>query len=322
VSVAKTPPIALHIKFTNLPPKLDGTVGDPAWQAATPFLVDSGSQDVMGATKWTGTNDFSLDARFAWDTNYLYFLYDVTDDVPFVTDPNPGMQWNGDGIELYFGFDQSNPSRGEGHWPWEGHYYLDATDYQITIMASQAPNWAVKQVGADIPVGPQDPATNLVITARSGGYVMEGRLPWALLLNNDSTSPDFGKPHTAPVLGQRAGFNMFGNDGDDPAAPKQETAMSFNGTVGANSWGIPAHWTTVLMVGADEIVKPKLTIARQVDGKIRLSWPTTAAGFTLQQTTVLPGTWVGVNAQVQESGAEKFVVIQPPGNTVYYHLSQ
>lgn len=72
VVVSKSEPIPLHIKYATTPIKLDGVLDDAAWKDAQPFLVDRAAQDVIRPTKWTGTNDYSLDARYAWDTNYLY----------------------------------------------------------------------------------------------------------------------------------------------------------------------------------------------------------------------------------------------------------
>jgi Carbohydrate family 9 binding domain-like len=309
VVVSKTEPIALHIKFASTPPVIDGVIDDPAWKDAQVFKVDSAIQDVIRPSAWQGTNDYSLDARFAWDNRYLYLVYDVNDDVPRANTDVPATAWNGDGAEVYFGFDQSNPGRST---------YLPDTDFHAAISAGPKPTWAVYFLnGTFEPVegGPFQPADNVIVKDRANGYILEARIPWAMLVGAD------GKTNAPPVPGQLVGFNVFGNDGDNPDAPAQEVAMGFSGR--PRAYLDPGAWSTVQMdPPAAAASGPLLKIARESDNKLRISWPTQATGFFLQQTIALPGTWTASNGQVTVEGEQNYVIVQPQEKTTFYRLSK
>ena len=309
VVVSKTEPIPLHIKYTTTPIQLDGVLDDGAWAQAQPFLVDRAAQDVIRPTRWTGTNDYALDARYAWDTNYLYLGYDATDDFPRVSLDDPNQAWNGDGTEVYFGFDQSRPGRSA---------YLPNTDFQVAITVGPSPTWEVLQSGQVIWMptegGPFQPADNVVVKDTPKGYILEARIPWALLVGPN------GLTNNAPVPGQLVGFNVLGNDGDNPDAPAQEHAMSFTGR--PQAYLTPGAWATVQMDPPPAPSRPLLKIARETDGRMRMSWPTQAGGFVLQQTTALPGTWTAVNAPVTVESDQNTVRVQPQSNTTFYRLLQ
>jgi hypothetical protein len=236
VTITKVAPIAWHIKYTDIPIVIDGKLDDPAWKDAQVFRIDQASQDVIRPSKWRGVNDFSADARFAWDKDYLYVSYDCVDDVPRCNTDVSNLVWNGDSNEVYFGFDQSKPARTS---------YITGQDFQIVMSAGPSPNWAVFSMGGVVQSVDQgnlpEPTGNLVVVDKTNpsGYILEARIPWSMLLDQN------GKPHTAPAPGQLVGFNVFANDGDNPDAPAQEKAMSFTGRPGA--WGNPSAWATVQM---------------------------------------------------------------------------
>lgn len=279
VTVTKKAPIAWHIKYTDTPVVIDGKLDDPAWKEAMVFRIDQAWQDVIRPTKWTGPNDFSADARFAWDKDYLYVSYDCVDDVPRCNnDGPPNLVWQGDGNEVYFGFDQSNPGRTS---------YIKGQDFQIIMSAGPNPTWAVFSMGGVVQSVDEgtlpDPKGNLVVVDKPNGYILEARIPWSMLLDAE------GKPHTAPAPGQLVGFNVFANDGDNPDSPQQEKAMSFTGRPGA--WGNPSAWATVQMDpptpkitkgdinGDGKVGIPDVTLALQIAvGKITPSATQLAAG--------------------------------------------
>jgi hypothetical protein len=310
VVVSKTEPIPLHIKYATTPLKIDGVLDEPTWKAAQPFKVDSAAQDVIRPTKWTGTNDYALDARYAWDTNYLYLGYDAADDFPRVSLDDPSQAWNGDGTEIYFGFDQARPGRSA---------YLPNTDFQVAITVGPSPTWEILQGGQIIWTpsegGPFQPVDHLVVKDTPTGYILEARIPWAMLVGPN------GLNNKAPVPGQLAGFNVLGNDGDNPDAPAQEHAMSFTGR--PQAYLNPGAWATVQMDPPPQLeppTPPALMIARQPDGKVRLSWPTQADGFALQQATALSGPWTAVGGAATVEGDQNTVVVQPQSNTAFYRL--
>lgn len=309
VVVSKAEPIPLHIKYATTPVVLDGKLDDVAWATASPFFVNSAAQDVIRPSKWTGTNDYSLTARFAWDNNYLYLAYDVTDDVPRVSLDDPTQAWNGDGAEVYFGFDQSKPGRTA---------YLPNTDFQIAISTGQNPVWEVLQGGITIFLPADDspfaPKKHLVVVDRPGGYIFEARVPWAMLTGKS------GKTNAPPIPGQLVGFNVFANDGDNPDRPAQEKAMGFTGR--PQAYTNPSAWATVQMDAAPVVEKPILKATRDADGKFRLSWPTSVTGFKLQQTEKLGGTWSALTDRVLTEGNAQYVIITPAASAGYYRLIQ
>lgn len=310
VVVSKTEPIPLHIKYTAAPIKIDGVIDEAAWKDAQVFVVDNALQDVIRPSKWTGTNDYSLQARFAWDTNYLYLVYDVNDDVPRCNTDVPNTSWNGDGAEVYFGFDQSNPGRSA---------YLPDTDFHICMSAGPNPTWAIFGAGGGMiwePTegGPFQPKDNLIVKDRPQGYILEARIPWAMLVGPN------GVVNKPPAPRQLVGFNVFGNDGDNPDAPAQEKAMGFTGR--PRAYTDPGAWATVQMDAPASTVVPSLKIAWLNGTKLRLSWPAQATGFALQQTSSFPGAWTNVTTQATVDGAENYILVVPQGQGMFYRLSQ
>ena len=279
ITISKVAPIAWHIKYTDTPVVIDGKLDDAAWQEAMVFRIDQAWQDVIRPTKWTGPDDFSADARFAWDKDYLYVSYDCVDNVPRCNnDGPPNLLWQGDGNEVYFGFDQSNPGRTS---------YITGQDFQFIMSAGPNPTWAVYSMGGvvqNVEDGTLlDPKGNLVVVDKPNGYLLEARIPWSAFLDAE------GKPHTAPAPGQLVGFNVFANDGDNPDGPAQEKAMSFTGRPGA--WGNPSAWATVQldppapkavlgdMNGDGKVGIPDVTLALQMAvGKITPSAAQLTAG--------------------------------------------
>jgi hypothetical protein len=248
ITLSKTEPNPLHIKYASGPIKLDGKLDDPAWANATSFQLNSAAQDVIRPSAWQGPSDYTLNAKLLWDNDYLYLGFDVTDDAPRVNNDNGGQAWMGDGVEVYLGYDQSQPNRTA---------YIQGEDFQLVMTAGQNPTWGVFSSGANIysPMegDPYQPQDHLVIADSPTGYVLEARVPWGMLSDAD------GNPHKAPVPGQSIGFDIFGNDGDDPSAPNQEIAMGLTGRPGA--WGNPSAWESVVMdppaaSGGGTAVKP------------------------------------------------------------------
>jgi hypothetical protein len=253
VTVSKQEPTAFHIKYASTPIKIDGVLDDPVWQSAQPFLLNRASQDVIRPSAWTGTNDYSSVARFAWDTNYLYASFDTTDDIIRVSLDDPSQAWNGDGAEIFFGFNQSNPARTT---------YIPATDFHIMMSAGPNPTVEIADragiIWTNNPGEPFPPSEILAVKDRAAGlpsgYVLEAKIPWVLLMD-----PTEGVTNQI-TAGQLAGFSIFGNDGDNPDAPAQEKAFSLTERPGpANN---PSSWDTVQMDGPGAVGNPELSIAR------------------------------------------------------------
>ena len=308
VTVSKTAPTAFHIQYAATPVKVDGVLDDPVWQSAQTYLLIRAAQDVIRPSVWKGTNDYSAVARFAWDTNYLYAAFDVSDDVIRVSLDDPSQAWNGDGAEIFFGFDQSNPSRTA---------YLPATDFHIMMSAGPNPTYEIADLaGITYTNNPGDPfppspSEILVVKDRAAGltsgYVLEARIPWTLLIDPTLLVTNTITP------GQLVGFSIFGNDGDNPDAPAQEKAFSLTERPGpANN---PSSWDTVQMDGPEgSSTTPlpttiTLTSSKVNGDKLELSFttPKPASTHAIEQSSKLPASWTEVT-NVTFSSA--------PGNTV------
>jgi hypothetical protein len=64
-----------------------------------------------------------------------------------------------------------------------------------------------------------------------------------------------------------------------------------------------------------------LVVSRNLDGNVRVSWPSTATGFVLQSTTALPGGWSDAPEPVVVEDVEYVVTVAPTGAARYFRLS-
>jgi hypothetical protein len=223
------------------PVVVDGKIGAGEWDGAYSFTMDAGDFDAANGANWTGKEDYSGTYYFKWDEKFLYVRGDVTDDVPLDNThaDETANHWQGDGLELYIGLDQTNPNR---------THYLPDTDFQfITGMGggkSGPLQWAAAVHHGDNGVAttdaqkddagkPINPDLKLIALPTDRGYMFEYQIPWTAL-----------SPKATVKDGQVIGWNMFGNDGDgDPSG--QDTAMSpFKRK---NMWVDPSGWTTTVL---------------------------------------------------------------------------
>ncbi len=212
---------------------IDGVVKPGEWEGGYNFTLDSAEYDAVDGANWTGKEDFTGKYTFKWDDKGLYVLGEVTDDTPFHNDRDANL-WEGDAIELYIGLDQSNPARTS---------YLPDSDFQvITTLPATKQFTGVLQGGGWIK-GPEPLTGNdLAIVKTDKGYMFEYLLRWDVL-----------KAGFKPTEGQKIGFNMFGDDGDnDPGG--QDTAMTpfKNKALYAN----PSGFATGVLAPAATVTNP------------------------------------------------------------------
>lgn len=67
-------------------------------------------------------------------------------------------------------------------------------------------------------------------------------------------------------------------------------------------------------------VKASLKVGMTSTGTVRVSWPATAIGFSLQVTGALPGGWADSTAPVVAEGAELAAYIEPSANAQFFRL--
>lgn len=89
-----TPP-TFDIPFVATPPRIDGSLDDPAWRSAATFnqMYRPGStEQAPGATTW----------KVLWDRQYLYFAFECGDtDVQAPTFERDGFVYSADCVEMF-----------------------------------------------------------------------------------------------------------------------------------------------------------------------------------------------------------------------------
>jgi hypothetical protein len=89
-----TPP-TFDIPFAATPPRIDGSLDDPAWQSAATFnqMYRLGSTErTPGSTTW----------KVLWDRQYLYFAFECGDtDVQALTFERDGFIYSADCVEMF-----------------------------------------------------------------------------------------------------------------------------------------------------------------------------------------------------------------------------
>jgi hypothetical protein len=143
------------------PMKLDGR--RDSWPGTPPETVPS-SRLVIGA------DGSGLDGAFhlCWDDRNLYLRVQVNDPTPMRNDKQGSDIWNGDGVELFVGWEELE--RGGS---------LLFSDRQVLLSAGQPPDGKRSYINH---AGTQIPCQVVVTPTVDGhGYVMEAAIPFAAL---------------------------------------------------------------------------------------------------------------------------------------------
>jgi hypothetical protein len=106
------------------PPKIDGDLGDKAWQWAEGVYVDEWESN-GGTSK--GPEDISLTFYVLWDDDNLYFAAEVTDDEQ-LHENSGGNIWNGDAIQISIEPSGERPAGGFDGTSYEYNFGLDVSD--------------------------------------------------------------------------------------------------------------------------------------------------------------------------------------------------
>lgn len=104
--------------------------------------------------------------------------------------------------------------------------------------------------------------------------------------------------------------------------------FSVNGTIGQPDAGLMSGGAYSLAGGFWGILSavqtpgaPLLTIRRVTANSVEVSWPSSSAGFVLQQSADLNTVnWTTAPQAVTDNGTNKFILINPPSGNRYYRL--
>ncbi|MDF7799066.1 sugar-binding protein [Pontiellaceae bacterium B1224] len=133
---------------------VDGQI-EAAWDGASSFNF----QQSMGETIY-GAPDFHPSARMAYDENYLYVLFEVTDDAVV---GESSSHWRNDCVEIFIDADNGKSTN---YWP---------DDYQFyATWQNGAPQYGERKMDAN-------QITEWAMVKTSTGYVAEARLSWSQL---------------------------------------------------------------------------------------------------------------------------------------------
>jgi uncharacterized repeat protein (TIGR03803 family) len=117
-----------------------------------------------------------------------------------------------------------------------------------------------------------------------------------------------------------SGFSSTNSDGADPQAG---LILSGNTLYGTAYWGGSSGNGTVFSLSLGSVSAPQLTIILS-GANVILTWPTNAAGFTLQSTTnlVSPAVWITNSPAPVVVNGQNAVTNSTPGTKKFYRLSQ
>ncbi len=107
----------------SIPPVIDGDPSDAVWNVAQWVQMDKHWM-FNGMTNPTA-DDFSGQFKVLWDQDYLYLLFDITDDVIRDVNDNPTTSyWNDDSIEIFIDEDRSGGHHHNGNWQQAFAYHI------------------------------------------------------------------------------------------------------------------------------------------------------------------------------------------------------
>ena len=179
---AQTPSITAH--KVDAPLTIDGDLSD--WDLSSAAVMNDAAQVIRDVVFWQGANDLSAKVYAAYDSETLYFAFDVTEDTPFGAIEMLPLDGE-DNVKLYISTDPADdPARTEFHTNdfllyliTDGEYYdtafdrsMVAKDYRMRFISRGMDG------GEDVLTGYQAKAV-----ASTTGYVWECAIPLANFSN-------------------------------------------------------------------------------------------------------------------------------------------
>ncbi len=200
---------------------VDGKLDD--WKALgiEPVVINKAEQVAIGKPYWLGAEKQSGKVYVAFTDKEILICADITNPKGAANKYNDGDIYQGTGIELFVGFDNTDVER---------EMYLE-TDYQIGISTGQY----VKDTGK-FKVKPsafiyniKKPATGAVVKCKptKTGYILEASIPASLLPGYDATD------------GLEIGFDI---GIDDVGAKGMLRTVQLTWTGDKDGWQNPKGW--------------------------------------------------------------------------------
>lgn len=171
-------------------PVIDGAI-DAIWTNAS--VMPAAATKLLSGTV-TNAADLSGSFKALWDNTYLYVLADVTDDTKVNDSPN---SYDDDAVEVYIDINNDKATT------------YGANDAQYTF------GWNDGTIVGALPSGRSTTGITYSAVARTGGYIVEARIPWSTL-------------QKTPSIGQLVGLDFMINDDDDNST--RDAKLSWNST--------------------------------------------------------------------------------------------
>lgn len=169
-------------------PVIDGVMDD-IWTNAS--VMPANASKLLSGTI-TNAADLSGNFKALWDNTYLYVLTDVTDDTKVNDSQN---SYDDDAVEVYIDIDNDKATT------------YGANDAQYTF------GWNDGTTVGVLPSGRSTTGITYSAVARTGGYIIEARIPWTTL-------------QKTPAVGQVLGIDFMINDDDDNGG--RDAKLSWN----------------------------------------------------------------------------------------------
>lgn len=211
------------------PVEVDAQISVGEWEDAITNSKISNVIDEHGTID--GVEDLSGSVSFKWDETYLYFLFQITDDVRSLdsTDGNPLQlnTWEDDSIEIYLDINNTKT----------GGLDRSAKRYQYRF---------IPDAEGEIERFPDSLPTDgfQLATVGDSSYILEIAMPWdTLRLEN-------------PKEGHVLGFDVALNDDDD--GQSRDGQITWYATE-SDDWEDPSTWGSILLAAPiDEIDNPTI----------------------------------------------------------------
>lgn len=244
------------------PITIDGTI-DPVWTHAS--VVSVSATKLLSGTV-SNAADLSGTGKVLWDDTYLYFLADVSDEALVNESANI---YDDDGVEFYVDINNDKATS------------YGANDFQYTFA------WDNGTTVGVLPSGRSTAGITYSAVARTGGYIVEARIPWSTLQGN-------------PAVGQILGIDFMINDDDNNGT--RDGKLSWNSSTD-NAYQDPSLFGTAKLqdllpctTPAPPSVNGSISYCQQATATALtatgtgLVWYTSATGGTGSSTPPVPST--------------------------------
>jgi len=127
------PALAIEVQKVLQAPTIDGIANDDSWRGNDWYPLD---KPIIGPLP--EPSDFSGRYKLRWDSEHLYLLAEIQDDVLFDSHPDPLKQyWDDDCLEIFIDEDASG---GNHQFNYNAFAYHIALDNQAVDIGEKKPN--------------------------------------------------------------------------------------------------------------------------------------------------------------------------------------